>query len=65
MVNEKDVIKQVLSHLKVDRWFKFPEVQKHFVNGHHPYPGAIRTYERKHGFSKWGFIEDEEVIVES
>jgi len=63
LVNEKDVIQQILSHLKADRWFQFPEVQKHFVNGHHPYPGSVRTYERKYGFSKWSFISDEEVII--
>lgn len=63
LIDEKDVIWQILSHLKTDRWFQFPEVQKHFVNGHHPYPGAIRNYERKHGFSKWSFNKEEEVIA--
>ena len=64
VLHEKDVVQRILSHLKTDRWFEFPEIKKHFVNGHHPYPGAIRTYERKHGFSKWSFIGEEEVIIE-
>lgn len=63
VLGEKDIIRLILSKFKTDRWFKFPEVQKHFVNGHHPYPGAIRTYERTHGHSKWAFSKDEEVVI--
>ena len=62
--NEKDVIWEILSHLKTERWFEFPEVKKNMVGEHHPYPGAIRTYEQKHGFSKWAFTNDEEVIID-
>ena len=62
LINEKEVIWQILSHLKTIRWFTFPEVQKHYVDGHHPYPGAIRTYERR-GTTKWTFKDEEEVIT--
>ena len=62
VLNEGDVIDQILSNLKTDRWFKFPEVQQYYVNKHHPYPGAIRIYERKSGYSKWSFIKEQEVV---
>lgn len=62
--NEKDVIWEILSHLKTDRWFQFPEVRKNVVGGHHPYPGAIRTYEQTSGLTKWTFTNDEEVIID-
>lgn len=64
LANEKEVIKQILSHLKVDVWFSLPEVMEILEpkTNHNPYPGAIRTYERKEK-STWSFIADEEVIA--
>jgi len=63
LIHEKEILENILGHLDTKKWFTFPEVIENFnpENGHHPYPGAVRTYERRHGFSKWAFITDEEV----
>lgn len=62
-VNNKDIARLILHQLNMDKWFQFPEVlaSYHPDTGKHPLPGAIRIYERKHGFSKWSFLKEEEV----
>jgi hypothetical protein len=62
VLHEKEIIRQILSHLDTKKWFKFPEVEQAIDprSNQHPYPGVIRTYEQLSG-KKWVFLKEEEV----
>lgn len=62
LLQEKEIIRQILSHLDTKKWFKFHEVETAVdpKTGQHPWPGVIRTYEQTSG-RRWTLVDEEEV----
>lgn len=61
LLSNEDIIKQIFSNIRTDRWFRHPEVTAlKDEKGMIPAPTAIRTYEKKSS-SNWQYVKDEEV----
>ena len=62
LIHNEKIVECILKNLDKTKWFELPGVLDTIDKntGDHPYPGAIRTYEKGSGIT-WKFLNDREV----